>query len=102
MLSSTARTCVATSKAACSIICLRMTAPFQRELRQSPKRSDPGSVCDLALEKPCEALQAGEIHTRRKCCTDRNRCDPEQPLADAHLIPRVAPSGKRRLQGRPR
>src|SRR5207248_5103658 len=55
----------------------------------------------LVLEKPDEAFKPGEIHARRERCSDRDSRDPEQPLADTHLIPGVAPRCERRLQGRP-
>src|SRR5215218_5134269 len=55
----------------------------------------------LALEQPGEAIESGEIHARRKRCSDRDCRDPEQPLTDTHLIPGVAPRCERRLQGRP-
>ena len=54
----------------------------------------------LALEQPCEAFESGEIHARRKRCSDRDHHDPEQPLADAHLIPGVTPRCERQKQGR--
>src|SRR5690348_225858 len=57
--------------------------------------------CSLTLEQPGEAFEPGEIHARRKRRSDRDHHDPEQPLADTHLIPWVAPCCERRLQGRP-
>src|SRR5690242_19079615 len=58
-------------------------------------------VGELALQQPGEALEPGEIHARRERCSDRDRRDPEQPLADTHLIPWVAPRCERQRQGRP-
>src|SRR5689334_23449589 len=58
-------------------------------------------VGGLALQQPGEALEPGEIHARRERCSDRDRRDPEQPLADTHLIPWVAPRCERQLQGGP-
>ena len=55
----------------------------------------------LAAEHACEAFKPGEIHARRESRPDRDRRDPEQPLADTHLIPGVTPRSERRLQGRP-
>ena len=55
----------------------------------------------LVVEEPCEAFEPGEIHPRRKSCACRDQDDPEQPLADAHLIPGVAPRCERQLQGGP-
>src|SRR5438093_13008977 len=56
----------------------------------------------LVLEQPDEAFESGEIHARRKRRSDRDYRNPEQPLADTHLIPGVAPRGERQLQGRPK
>ena len=55
----------------------------------------------LALEQPGETFEPGEIHARRKCSSRRDQEDPEQPEADAHLIPGVAPRCERQMQGRP-
>ena len=55
----------------------------------------------LALEQPGETFEPGEVHTRRKCSSRRDQKDPEQPEADAHLIPGVAPRCERQRQGRP-
>ena len=54
----------------------------------------------LAFQQPGEAFEPGEIHTRRERRSDRYHRDPEQPLADTHLIPGVAPRCERQLQGR--
>src|SRR6186997_2043635 len=78
-----------------------MTAP-------SPARSRAGvavgliwgSRLELALQKSGEAFEPGEIHARRERRSDRDHHDPEQPLADAHLIPGVAPRSERQKQGR--
>src|SRR5678815_1921449 len=56
----------------------------------------------LLLQQPREAFESGKVHARRKRRSDRNCNDPEQPLADTHLIPGVAPRCERRLQGRPK
>src|SRR5215218_4729640 len=102
MLSSTARTWVATSKAAFSICCLRMATP-------PPPRATAGRLdwpelalaWRLALEQPGETFEPGEIHPRRKRCARRDQEDPEQPEADAHLIPGMTPRCERQRQGRP-
>src|ERR1043165_7163759 len=54
----------------------------------------------LAFQQPGEAFEAGEIHTRRERRSDRDHRNPEQPLADTHLIPGVAPRCERQKQGR--
>src|SRR5215213_1401620 len=77
-----------------------MTAP-------SPALTAPEWLSDwiivsfwLTLEQPGEAFETGEIHSRRECRSDRDHHDPEQPLADGHLIPGVAPGCERQWQGR--
>ena len=55
----------------------------------------------LAAEQPAETLEPGEIHSRRKSGSHRDQDNPEQPEADAHLIPGVAPRSERQWQGRP-
>ena len=55
----------------------------------------------LAAVEPGEALKTGQVHPGRKGCTHCDQNDPEQPLANAHLIPRVTPGGERQWQGRP-
>ena len=52
MLSSTERICVATSYAAFSIICLRMTAPLPGAMRRGGCRSDPIVGWCLAAKQP--------------------------------------------------
>src|SRR2546423_14399380 len=85
-----------------------MTAPSPAPTRRSGCRSDvkvgpvgSGSWTFLALEQPGEAFESGEIHARRKRRSDCDRRNPEQPRADTHLIPGVAPRCERQLQGRP-
>ena len=56
-------------------------------------------AADLAVEESCETFEPGEVHSRRKRCSGRDQDDPEQPLADTHLIPGVAPRCERHLQG---
>src|SRR5215203_2855254 len=60
-----------------------------------------GLLLRLAIQQPGEAFESGEIHARRKRRSDRDCRDPEQPLADTHLIPWVAPRCERRLQEGP-
>jgi hypothetical protein len=55
----------------------------------------------LTLEEPGETFEPGEIHARRKRCARRDQDDPEQPEADAHLIPGMTPRCERQKQGRP-
>jgi len=52
------------------------------------------------VQKPGEAFEPGEIHARRERRSDRDHRNPEQPLADTHLIPGVAPRCERQRQGR--
>ena len=54
-----------------------------------------------AAVEPGEALETGKVHPCRKGCAHCDQNDPEQPLANAHLIPRVTPGGERQWQGRP-
>src|SRR4029079_2175674 len=90
MTSSTSRTWGASSYADFSIISLRMIAPSPAHAkRRSVCRKDLKVGRALAVE-PREAFEPGEIHARRECRSDRDRRDPEQPLADTHLIPGVA------------
>jgi len=86
-----------------AVVCLRMPFPFRHPSAANCTHVDllAGGRRSLALDESCKALQPGKIHSRRERCSGANCGDPEQPLADAHLVPRVAPCREGRLQGRP-
>ena len=73
---------------------------FPGAARRSGCRTDLKAGALLLVEAR-EAFEPGEVHARRERRSDRDRRDPEQPLADTHLIPGVAPCCERQLQGRP-
>jgi hypothetical protein len=73
---------------------------FPGAARRSGCRTDLKAGALLPVQSR-ETFEPGEVHARRERRSDRDRRDPEQPLADTHLIPGVAPCRERQLQEGP-
>jgi hypothetical protein len=59
------------------------------------------SVGCLAAQHSSQAFKSGEVHAGRESCAHGDQDNPDQPQANAHLIPGATPRSERQRQGRP-